>query len=161
MNRKVGAVLNAVLTLAAFTVIPLILPSYLPPDLMDALSQGGFDLTSFLNEVALIGVAMAAIALVKGLVDESSPIHLGVSIVSKVFWLVFTFTVLGLGNLAGLGVTTFSIEMEEGVNTVVFDLSLFAYLAVATVLLKIVHSILEFRDARSKAARTPEKAAQA
>jgi len=148
MNRKARAVVDTVITLAVFTLLPLVLPSLLPQSLTAPLAQGGFDLAAFLNQIALVGVAMAAVALVKGLADRASPIHLGVSIASKVLWLVFTVVVLGFGSVEELGVTTFSIETQGSLNTVVIDLSLFAYFAVLTVLLKIVHSVLEFRGAR-------------
>jgi len=144
-----GAVLSAVLTFAAFVVLPLALPSLLPPELMAAITQVEFDFSGLLNEMAIIGVALSVLALAKGFVNRTSPLYPALSAFSNVIWLVFSLLVIGLGQIGTLGVTELSFEVGGGVNTIVFDMSMFAYIAVITVGLKIVHSILEFLDARS------------
>lgn len=148
MNRKAKAVLDAILTLVTSTLIPLMLPRMLPPDVMEAASYLPFNLTGLMNEIALIGLVMAALALSKGFVDKASPVHLGISTISKVLWLVFIFIVMGLGRIGNLGVTKLTMEMEGAVITVVLDFQVFVYLTILTVLLKITYSFLEFRDAR-------------
>lgn len=148
MNRRARAVLDAILTLVTSALIPLMLPGMLPPDVMEAASYLPFKLTGLMNEIALIGVVMAALALSKGFVDEASPVHLGISTISKVLWLVLIFVVMGLGRIGNPGVTTFTMEMEGAVSTVVLDFRVFIYLTILTVLLKIAHSFLLFREAR-------------
>ncbi|KON31213.1 hypothetical protein AC482_01535 [miscellaneous Crenarchaeota group-15 archaeon DG-45] len=149
MRIRAGAVASAVITLAVFAVLPLALPALLPPDLTDAISLMGFDLPSLLNEVAIIGVVLSAIALARGLVEKTSPAYPALSAVSNVGWLAFSLLVLGLGEIGTLGVTELSFEVPGGVNAVVFDMQLFVYIAVVAVGLKIIHSVLEFLDARS------------
>ena len=150
MNRKVRAILNAVLTFAVSTLTPLMVPRILPPEALEVTSHMGFDLIGFLNKIALIGVVMTVMALMRGFVDEASPIQLGVSTASKVLWLVVFLMVLGLGRIDTMGITTLSMEMGGGVNTVTLDFQLFIYFAFMIVLLKIVHSFLDFKEARTK-----------
>lgn len=150
MNRKVRAVLNAALTFVVSTLIPLIVPRILPPEVLEATSYMAFDLIGFLNEIALIGVVITGMALLRGFVDEASPVRLGMSTASKVLWLVVFIMVLGLGRIDTMGVTTLSMEMDGGVNTLTLDFQLFIYFAFVIVLLKIGHSFLDFREARLK-----------
>ena len=150
MNRKVKAVLDAVLTFVVSTLIPLMVPRILPPEALEAISYIVFDLIGFLNKIALIGVVMTVMALLRGFVDEASPVRLGISTASKVLWFVVFLLVLGLGRIDTMGITTLSMEMGGGVNTVTLDFQLFIYFAFMIVLLKIVHSFLDFREARTK-----------
>lgn len=149
MKVRTGAILSAVLTFVVFVVLPLIIPSLLPPELMAPISQIGFDLTGLLNETAIIGVIVSILALAKGFVDKPSPLYPALSTASNVVWLVFSLLIMGLGQIETFGVTEFSFEIEGAVNTLVLDMGLFVYIAVITVGLKIIHSILEFLDARS------------
>jgi hypothetical protein len=148
MNRKAAAVLGAILTFASSSLIPLMIPQILPPEVLSAASMLPFDLTSYVNEIALIGAVMAVLALSKGFIDPASPIHLGISMISNLLWLVLIFRVIGFGSFDTLGVTTFTMEVMGAVNTVTLDFQVFVYFAISLTLLKIVHSFLEFRDAR-------------
>ena len=149
MKVRLGALLSAAVTFAVFVVLPLLLPSQLPPELMAAVSQIDFDLSGLLNQTATIGVVISILALVKAFVDKTSFISLALSMVSNVIWLVFSFLILGLGQIGTFGLTEFSFEIEGARNTMAIDMSLFAYLALITVGLNIVHSVLEFQEARS------------
>lgn len=158
MRIRAGAIASAVITLAIFTVLPLALPVLLPPVLIDAISLMGFKLSSLLNEVAIMGVGLSAIALASGLVEKTSPAYPVFSAVSNVGWLIFSLLIIGLGQIGTLGITKLSFEVPGGVNTVVFDMQLFVYIAVTAVGLKITHSVLEFLAARSTArARIEER----
>jgi hypothetical protein len=156
MNRKIGAIVSATITLLIFTVLPLYAPSLLPPELGEILKQAGLNLYAFLNQVALIGVVVAFLTLVKGFVPKTSPVSLLASIASSIMMLGLTLLTLSLGDLGNLGLTTISLEVEGGLNTAVLDLRLFIQLAVLTVTLKFVHSILEFMDARAQKAQIVE-----
>ena len=97
MKVRLGALLSAAVTFAVFVVLPLLLPSQMPPELMAAVSQIDFDLSGLLNQTATIGVVISILALVKAFVDKTSFISLALSMVSNVIWLVFSFLILGLG----------------------------------------------------------------
>jgi len=150
MSRKLGSVISAAITLMVFTVLPFYAPSLLPPEVGQALSQAGFNQSGFINQIAIMGVLMAILTLVKGFSPESSPICLLASIASSVSMLVFTLLSLGLGDWEGLGITTISLNVQGVLNTVVLDLRLFVQLAVLSVALQVMHSILVFVDARKR-----------
>lgn len=159
MRVKIRAVLSAILTFAVFVILPRVLPRLLPPELMAALSQMGFDLFDLLNETAFIGVALALLAAAKGAVEKASPLHPALTAASSAIWLVFSLMILGLGRIETYGVTEFSFEIDGGLNTVLLDMRLFVYIAVVSVGLKIVHSLLEFLDARAATRAPGEEAA--
>lgn len=140
-----------------FTILPLYAPSQLPPELDTLISQAGFDLTGLINRIAAIGVALTLLTLVKGFVAKHSPIYLLASITSGATTFAFTLITLGLGNWENLGVTTVSMGIQGATNTVVLDLGVFVKLAAITVALEVVHSILEFADAKKQGSETPQQ----
>lgn len=154
MSGRTGAIISAIITLVVFVVLPLYAPSVIPPELESPLSQAGINLKAFLNQIAMIGVVIAALALVKGFVEASSPIYLLASIGSSVVMLAFTAITLSLGDMGNLGVTTVTMDIEGAVNTAVVDLRFFVQLAALSVGLQIIHSFLEFMEARREAAPT-------
>ena len=145
VNR--GAVLFAVLTLIVFTVLPLTIPQLIPSEIFTAISMQGFDLIGLLNKIALLGLAMATLTLLKGIAEKSSTTYLALSIASKIFWLLITLFSLGVGRIETFGLAVLSSEAGGVSNTVIFDLRLIAFFATIVVLLKIAHSILEFQMA--------------
>jgi hypothetical protein len=150
MRLKTGAVISAAITLLIFTVLPLYAPSQIPPEFTELLAEAGISLTGFLNQIAMIGVVIAALTLAKGFVEVSSPVYLLASIGSSVVMLAFTVITLSLGDLGNLGVTTVAMDIEGAVNTAVVDLRFFLQLATLSVGLQIIHSILEFMEARKE-----------
>lgn len=150
MNRKLGSVISAAITLIVFTVLPFYAPSLLTPEVEQALSQAGFDQAGFINQIAIMGVVVALLTLVRGFSPESSPLCLLASIASSVSMLAFTLLTLSLGDLGGLGITTISMNVQGVFNTVVLDLRLFVQLAILSVALQVIHSILVFADARKR-----------
>ena len=160
MSRRLQSVVSAAITLLIFTALPLYAPSQLPPELESIISQAGLDITGFVAQIAFIGVVIAGLTLVKGFAAKHSPLYLLASIASSTVTLAFTLITLSLGDLGNLGVTTISLDLQGATNTVVLDLSVFVKLATVTVALEVIHSILEFADARkqrSEAQRPPER----
>ncbi|MCW3978137.1 MAG: hypothetical protein NWF12_00190, partial [Candidatus Bathyarchaeota archaeon] len=136
--------------LLIFTVLPLYAPSQIPPEFTELLAEAGISLTGFLNQIAMIGVVIAALTLAKGFVEVSSPVYLLASIGSSVVMLAFTVITLSFGDLGNLGVTTVAMDIEGAVNTAVVDLRFFLQLATLSVGLQIIHSFLEFTEARKE-----------
>lgn len=155
MKIKLGAILSAAITLIIFTVLPLYSLGFIPQEVNIALADVGINLTAFLNQIAMIGVAMTIITIVKGIMDQASPVYLVMSVASSIATLVLTLVAIGLGNIGSFGVTTITQEMEEGTNSVVVDLRLFLQITVLTVGLKVVHSVLKFRDAQKERTQLP------
>jgi len=147
---KAGAVVSAVLTLVLLTVVPLMAPSIIPPEMAEVISRTGFNLTGFLNQIAVIGVVSAALTLGKGLASERSPIYLLLSVASSGATLLFMLTTLSLGDTGNLGVTSISVDLGEVTSSITIDMSLFVEIAAISIVLKVIHSILEFREARAQ-----------
>jgi len=150
MRIKTGPVISAAITLLIFTVLPLYAQGQIPPEVTELLAEAGISMTGFLNQIAMIGVVIAALTLAKAFVEASSPVYLLASIGSSVVMLAFTVITLSLGDLGNLGVTTVTMDIEEAVNTAVVDLRFFLQLAALSVGLQIIHSILEFMEARKE-----------
>jgi hypothetical protein len=157
MNRRIQSVVSAAITLLIFTALPLYAPSQLSPDLESIVSQAGIDLTGFVSQIAWIGVVIAALTLVKGFVVKHSPLYLLASVASSTVTLAFTLITLSLGDWGNLGVTTISMDLQDTTNTIVLDLSVFVKLAAVSVSLEVIHSILEFADARKERSKSPEQ----
>ncbi len=153
MKIRKRSVVFAVLILVIFTILPLYAPSMMPQEYLRAFSSQGFDLVGLLSKVAFIGLVMSILVLLKGFFEKTSAIYLALSIVSTVFWLLIVFFALGVGKMENLGLTVISSEAGGVLNTLIFDIRLFAYLAIVITGLKIVHSILKFKEAKSKIAQ--------
>lgn len=150
MSKKGGAIVSATITLIIFTVLPLYLPSLIPPQFESMISEVGIDLESFTSQIATMGVIIAGITLVKGFMEKSSIGYLLMSIGSSVITLFIIMDSISLGDPESLGIATISMEISGGVNTAIIDMRLFVQLAVVGVVLQIVQSILDFRDARKE-----------
>ena len=158
MSKKTGAMVSAAITLIIFTVIPLMAPQYLPPSYMETLSRTGIDVPSFVNQLAIMGVFVAALTLVKGFVAPSSPIYLLAALASSGLTFAFTVVTLSFGRLEelrNLGLTTMSMEVQGSFNAITLDFRLFVQLTALTVALRMVEAIFAFIEAK-KEAKTPE-----
>ena len=157
MNRKVMAVVSAAISLLIFTVLPIYASSMIPQELEAVLAETGFDPTGFTNQISMIGVVTAALALVKGFVAASSPLYLVASIASSGVTLALTVVTLSLGDWSKMGITTISMDIEGMMNTTVIDLRLFVQLAALSVGLQIVYSIWEFMEAKKEESSSPRE----
>jgi len=148
INRK--SILLTIVSVIFLIVVPLTIPMLLPSELHNAFSRmGGIDLQGLLNNIALVGVITTILILLNSIFDKSTVIGLVLSIVSNIIWLFITFFSLSLGNLETPGLATLSSQSESALNMVTFDLRLFVILATVIVILRIVHSIFEFQEARN------------
>ena len=159
MSRRTSAIISAAITLIIFTVLPLYAPSLIPPEYIDMVSEFGIDIIQFANEIAMLGGVIAVLTLVKGFIQPSSVFYLLASLASSGVTLFFTIVTVSLGrfeDLANLGMTTITMEVQGALNTMSLDFRLFVWITTATVALKIVESFLEYVDARKqKAADAP------
>ncbi|MEM3550687.1 MAG: hypothetical protein QXN87_05700 [Candidatus Bathyarchaeia archaeon] len=149
MKIKVGAVVKAILILIFLTVLPVVGRTWLPSEFLGSFSlQGGINLIDLFSRVAVIGLALSVLVLLKGHVERASLGYLLLSIVWKVFCLVFFFFILGLGRPETFGLVILRGIAGQSENVVIFNFRLFAVLATVMVVLMIVHSILQFQEAR-------------
>lgn len=159
MSRRTSAIISTAITLIIFTVLPLYAPSLIPPEYIDMVSEFGIDIIQFANEIAMVGGVIAVLTLVKGFVQPSSVFYLLASVASSGVTLFFTIVTVSLGrfeDLANLGMTTITMEVQGALNTMSLDFRLFVWITTVTVALKIIESFLKYADARNqKAADAP------
>ncbi len=148
-NDRIGAVIGALLTLILFVGVPYLLPSYIPPDIAELLAQSGFEMQAFINQIMMLGVVTAALTLVKGFVGKESLISLVVSVAQNLASLVFTVVLLGVGDIGSLGLTSFTVSIENTTSHIVMDLRVFIYFTILVVGLRVVHAYLEWSEARA------------
>jgi hypothetical protein len=153
MSRRTSAIISAAITLIIFTVLPLYAPSLIPPEYVDMVAEFGIDIVQFTSEIAMIGGVITVLTLVKGFVEPSSVLYLLASIAMSGVTLFFTVVTVSLGRLdelANLGLTTITMEVQGTLNTMTLDFRVFIWITVATVTLKIIEAFLEFSDARKQ-----------
>lgn len=153
MSRRTSAIISAAITLIIFTVLPLYAPSLIPPEYVDMVAEFGIDIVQFTSEIAMIGGVITVLTLVKGFVEPSSVLYLLASIAMSGVTLFFTVVTVSLGRLdelANLGLTTITMEVQGTLNTMTLDFRVFIWVTVATVTLKIIEAFLEFTDARKQ-----------
>ena len=153
MNRRTSAILSALFNLAIFVGLPIGVLYLLPADLTAQLSQVGFSVQGLLNQTVIIGVVIAAITIAKGFIDDKTITYLLLNLASNSITLLFTFIVLGLGNVGSMGLTTVKLNMQNAETTVVMDMRLLLQVAVLTVVLRMIQAVLEWREARAEAAQ--------
>jgi len=153
MSRRTSASISAAITLIIFTVLPLYAPSLIPPEYVDMVAEFGIDIVQFTSEIAMIGGVITVLTLVKGFVEPSSVLYLLASIAMSGVTLFFTVVTVSLGRLdelANLGLTTITMEVQGTLNTMTLDFRVFIWVTVATVTLKIIEAFLEFTAARKQ-----------
>jgi len=129
------------------------LPSYIPHDVAQLLAQSGFELRGFINQMMILGAVTAALTLVKGYVGKASPVSLIVSVAQNVASLAFMVVLLGVGDIGSLGITSFTLNVENATSRVVMDLRVFIYFTVLTVGLRLMEAYLGWSEARAAAPR--------
>ena len=152
-NEKIGAIIGALITLILFVGVPYLLPTYIPADIAELLAQSGFEMQSFINQIMIIGVITAALTLVKGFVGKASIISLLVSVAQNLASLVFTVVLLGVGDIGSLGLTSFTVSLENITSYIVMDLRAFIYFTVLVVGLRVVEAYLKWSEARAELTR--------
>jgi hypothetical protein len=83
--------------------------------------------------------------------EPDSKEALAVSITQNLSILMFSAIFLSIGDIGSIGISSFAVDMENAVNLIRLDLRLFLYLSLFTVLLQILKSYYEWREARQQA----------
>ncbi|MGD2200040.1 MAG: hypothetical protein PVJ38_00235 [Candidatus Bathyarchaeota archaeon] len=155
MSRRSSAIISATITLIIFTVLPLYVPSLLPPQYLEKVAEFGIDIGQFTTQIAVIGGVVALLTLVKGFVALHSPIYLLAALASSVVTLFFTVTAVSLGRLdelGNLGLTSITVDVEGSLNHIVLDFRIFVQLTAVGVILKMIETVLTFMEARQEKA---------
>ena len=156
MKANVKTIAKASVILIVLTILPIIGQQLIPTEFIRAFAvMGGLDILDLLNRIAVIGVVMTVLVLVRGHLNKDSKNYLIIASVWKTFWLFMVFFVLGIGHPETLGQTVLGGKAEATENLVTFDFRLFAGLATVIVALMIVRSIIMFQETKLKFA-SPE-----
>ena len=151
-NKKIEPIINVVIILILFVVVPYMMPDYLPPNINRLIVESGFDLDSFLNQIMMVGAVTAAITLVKGLAGKTSPLWLMAALAQNVSSLVFTLILLGAGDILSFGVVELTMLMEAARNQIIMNMRVFVYLSTEVSVLSMFRSYFVWREARLEAA---------
>ena len=163
MRINLKAVAKAFVGLFLLTILPIVGRQWIPEEFFRAFSaQGGFDINDLINSVALIGVILSVLILLRGHAEKTSSTYLALSAVWKFFWLGIVFFILGAGHPETLGFLILGGKSGTNENVVVFDFRLFAILATVIVAVMIVRSVLKFQESTSqpKSEEVPAKVAE-
>jgi hypothetical protein len=151
MDRRINSILSAGVTLLVFTILPLYASRIMPPTYLEMALQYGIDISSFMTQIATIGVVIALLTMVKGFVEPSSPVYLLVSLASSAITFAFTLIAISLGRfdkIANLGLTSIDVDVQGSVNHIVMDFRIFVQLSAIAVFLKMIETILTFMETR-------------
>lgn len=151
LNKRLRAMVGALVTLILFVVVPYTISPYLPPYISQLLAQSEFELQGFLNQIMILGAVTAAMTLVKGFVSEASKVSLVISVAQNLASLVFTAMLLGIGNMGSLGITYFTVRVENTTSHIAMNLRVFIYFTVLIVGLRVVEAYLVWDEARIEA----------
>ena len=122
MNRRNRALISAFTSLIVFAIIPLYAPSKLPIELFDSMTDAGFDIQNFTYQIAAIGVLSSILTVIKGFTEESSFTYLFTALIGNGVTLYFTLATLTLGDITSLGVSTITMNIAGGSNTLILDI---------------------------------------
>jgi hypothetical protein len=155
MNVRWGEVAGALFTFLILVALPLAAVNYLPAQTLEQLSATGLNIQSLATEMAMLGLVVSAIALAKAVADRTSVAYLLLDISSNIISLVFALLVVGVGNIASLGLSSFSLQQGKVTTEIILDLRIFIYITICVVTFSVLQSIAKFREARSEANQTP------
>jgi len=156
MKANVKTIAKASVILIVLTILPIIGQQLIPTEFIRAFAvMGGFDILDLLNRIAIIGVVMSVLVLIRGHLNKESQNYLIVASVWKTFWFFMVFFIIGIGHPETLGQTVLGGKTEAAENIVAFDFRLFAGLATIIVALMIIRSIIMFQETKIKIA-SPE-----
>jgi len=95
-------------------------------------------------------VLSSILTVIKGFTEESSFTYLFTALIGNGVTLYFTLATLTLGDITSLGVSTITMNIAGGSNTLVLDMSIFVWFAVLTLGLQVLLNILTFIDSKKK-----------
>lgn len=150
MKFDTKTIIPVLITFLIFTVSPLIILQIIPVAILNLLALQGFNLPDLLTNFALVGVILTIFTLLKGFTEQTSISHLLISLSSHIFWLVITIFAIGLGSIETLGISIISIEISGISNIIMLDLRLFVYLFILITGLKMIQSIMSYKQGRLK-----------
>jgi len=148
MKVRWGEAAGAFLTLLMFVALPLAALRYLSPQILSQLEESGLSIQGVVNQIMILGIIIAAITVAKAVIVQTSVTYLLLDIISIVIGLAFALLIFGAGNISSFGCSNLRLGKGEQTIDLTLDLRVFIYITLVTVALRILQSILKFREAR-------------
>lgn len=156
MKVRQSAVVSAFATILILVVLPFVVLRLLPDEMLSQLESSGFSLQSFVVQMAMLGFIVAAITLVKGIFERTSITYLILDVLENIVSLIFTFFIIGVGNIGNLGFTSFRIVQGNLTANIILDIRFFLWVAMVVVGLRVVSSIVEFNEEKTEVTVAPK-----
>ena len=149
MKIRWGEAAGALVTLTVFIALPVAALRYLPPETLIQLEKTGLDIKGFVNQMVIMGLILTALTLGKALAAKFSVEYLILDVSLIVASIAFTLLIVGAGNIGSLGYTSFNLNEGNLAMEITLDLRAFIYISLGIVALRILQSVLSFREARA------------
>jgi len=146
MKLTAKAVVFPALIIIAFVIAPRIAIGLIPAGIEEMIRMV-FDVNMVISTLTVVGIAAAAMSFVKNATDSWSPANLLAAIASELIGLYVFIFFIGLGDVAGLGVTRISIPAGPGA-TMFWDFKFFVLCQFLICGLSIVKESLDFYSSR-------------
>jgi len=148
MRLRIKTVLISIIILLLLTILPIVLQGRLTEDIYTYLSKSaGIDLRIVLNDFEILGVVIASTILIGSLFEKTTAIGFALSAVTKIIWIIVAAFVLSLGDLQHIGIAAIGSSGGTPSITVMIDLRLFILLIGIILVMMILYSYLEYREA--------------
>ncbi len=151
MSRKTKAAISAVLYILMFVVLPNIALERAPAELLrDASMMLGVDLRNFVITFSILGIVLAGLNIVSGIVKENSYIYLISGIITPLVWYYLSIYGLSFGKPGNFGSTLLSMTSKEGTMSALIEIRIILVILGFAVALEIISSLIEFIAAREE-----------
>jgi len=148
VRRQISAVISSVATFTAFVLLPILFIRYLPSDILQVIRSSGIEYQGTINQLAIIGIFLTIVTVLKGFVEIGSLTYLISGVLSSGIALLVTIIFLGFGDIASMGMPSFTTKIEEATVNITMGMRVFLYITIIVTILKVVQTILEWDQAR-------------
>ncbi len=127
MKRAIRAAASTIPYIVFLIVVPLVLLRFIPAELLNALAGGiGIQVQTITTTLALVGISLAALSVLKNLSREESLLKPIASTVGSIVTLYLFLYIIGLGNPLTFG----SINIGTAGATILLDLKFIVLLII-------------------------------
>lgn len=148
MKLTAKAVVFPVIITIAFAIAPRIAIGLIPAGIEEMI-RIVFDFNMVISTLTAVGIALAVMSFVKNATGSWSAVNLVAAIASELVGLYMFIFFIGLGDVAGLGVTRKFIPAGPGA-TMAWDFRVFVLLTIFVSGLSIIKEGLEFYSSRKE-----------
>lgn len=145
-RERAKGVGNALTAIIALIAVPQMFLRYLPPSFIPVIEK-------FIVEMAIFGIVIAVLYIIKHFSDIKSPLRLLSSISLNLLWLYVFLFISGSGNPANFG----EINIKADVVELSIYFRIFIQILIFIILLQILKDLLEFVNARKDVSKNTDE----